>query len=260
MNNFTKKDLKILYVEDDTIIRVEFAEILNRMFNSVKTAPNGKIALDIYNDLLENEDAIDLIISDVNMPIMDGLHLLEEVRKIDKKIPFIFTTAQTDISYLQKAISLNISEYLIKPIKIKELQTKTTEIFDNLFLEKSYHYREQKLTKYTEVIDDVAIISKTDKHGIITYANDSFYEISGYEKNELIGTNHNIIRHPNMKEEVFETLWTNIKQGKVWRGNIQNRAKNGDSYYTSATIIPVFDETNIEIVEYIGIRFLISQV
>ena len=95
-------------------------------------------------------------------------------------------------------------------------------------------------------------ISKTDTKGICTYANDSFVQVSGFSREELIGKNHNIVRHPDMPPWAFEDLWKTIKSGHPWRGIVKNRAKNGDHYWVRATVTPIIE--NHDIVGYISLR------
>jgi PAS domain S-box-containing protein len=95
-------------------------------------------------------------------------------------------------------------------------------------------------------------ISKTDTRGMVTYANDDFVEISGYSREELVGQNHNLIRHPDMPAWAFADLWQTIKDGHPWRGIVKNRAKNGDHYWVVATISPIFE--NDKIVGYLSLR------
>jgi aerotaxis receptor len=89
--------------------------------------------------------------------------------------------------------------------------------------------------------EDRAIISTTDLKGAITYANDDFIEISGFSREELIGKNHNIVRHPDMPPEAFKDLWDTIQSGKPWRGIVKNRCKNGDHYWVDAYVTPVYE-------------------
>ncbi len=83
------------------------------------------------------------------------------------------------------------------------------------------------------------IVTKTDLKGAITYANESFVSISGYTRDELLGQNHNVVRHPDMPPEAFEDLWATIKAGQPWRGLVKNRAKNGDHYWVEAFVTPI---------------------
>lgn len=83
------------------------------------------------------------------------------------------------------------------------------------------------------------IVSRTDLKGIITYGNDTFVDISGFSREELIGKNHNLVRHPDMPPQAFAWLWDTIKDGRPWRGIVKNRRKNGDYYWVDALVVPV---------------------
>jgi PAS domain S-box-containing protein len=85
------------------------------------------------------------------------------------------------------------------------------------------------------------LITRTDLDGRITYANAAFVEVSGYEHDELIGANHNIIRHPDMPPEAFADLWQALKRGDSWQGVIKNRRKDGDHYWVRATVTPIVE-------------------
>ncbi len=99
---------------------------------------------------------------------------------------------------------------------------------------------------------DGLIVSSTDLKGIITYANRTFCEISGYSKEELIGANHNIIRHPDMPRAAFEDLWNTISAGRDWEGIVKNLRKDGLYYWVYTFITPIKDGD--EIVGYSATR------
>lgn len=115
------------------------------------------------------------------------------------------------------------------------------------------------LEQYRHAVDVSAIVSKTDLAGMITYVNDEFVRISGYAKEELLGTGHNVLRHPDMSPKVFEKMWTTILNKQVWQGTIKNRAKDGSAYYVKASIIPILDDED-RILEFIAIRQDITQI
>jgi len=96
------------------------------------------------------------------------------------------------------------------------------------------------------------IVSRTDLKGIITYANDTFIEISGFSQDELIGKNHNMVRHPDMLPEAFAWLWETLKEGRPWRGIVKNRCKNGDYYWVDALVVPILK--NHQIIGYMSVR------
>lgn len=96
------------------------------------------------------------------------------------------------------------------------------------------------------------IISSTDLSGVITYANRKFCEISGYSKDELIGKNHNILRHPDMPKAAFQELWDTIKASKEWSGLVKNLRKDGRYYWVYSHISPVYEGN--EIIGYTAAR------
>ena len=87
--------------------------------------------------------------------------------------------------------------------------------------------------------EDAVIISHTDERGMITYVNEDFVRYAGYDKDELIGAPHNILRHPDMPAEAFRDLWATVKAGVPWQGIVKNRCKNGDHYWVYATVTPL---------------------
>ncbi len=86
--------------------------------------------------------------------------------------------------------------------------------------------------------DTDSIVSMTDDKGIITHVNENFLRVSGFTRNELIGTSHNIVRHPDMPPEAFADLWNSMKAGRPWTGIVKNRRKNGDFYWVHANVTP----------------------
>ena len=88
---------------------------------------------------------------------------------------------------------------------------------------------------------DQQLISVTDTRGVIVYANDIFCEIAGYDKEELIGKNHNIVRHPDMPKAAFNDLWSELKFGNHWQGMVKNRCKDGRYYWVNAYVTPMFE-------------------
>ena len=114
-----------------------------------------------------------------------------------------------------------------------------------------------ELKQFSDALDESAIVSKSDLSGKITYVNDRFCEISGYNREELIGKQHNIVRHEDTDSEIFKILWETIQAKRVFRGTIKNRTKSGSSYYVDTTITPLLDIDG-EIIEYLSVRYDIT--
>ena len=108
----------------------------------------------------------------------------------------------------------------------------------------------------TEVPEHELIISRTDLKGNITYANETFCEISGYTLDELLGKSHNLVRHPDMPKSAFEDLWQTIVSKKQWKGVVKNLRKDQGFYWVEAIISGVYK--NGELVEYKSLRTPVS--
>jgi len=117
-------------------------------------------------------------------------------------------------------------------------------------------YNESQFLVETNVPEDELIISRTDLDGNITYANETFCEISAYSIAELLGKSHNIVRHPDMPKSVFKDLWNTIKEKKQWKGVVKNLRKDKGFYWVEAIISGVYK--NGELIEYKSLRTPIS--
>lgn len=108
-----------------------------------------------------------------------------------------------------------------------------------------------------DIMDATSLISQTNLKGEILSVNEKFLEYAKYSEKELIGSPHNIVRHPDMPKEVFKEVWATIGRGKMFRGIIKNRAKDGTPYYVDAVIAPVMGR-NGKPSRYIGVRYDIT--
>ena len=113
--------------------------------------------------------------------------------------------------------------------------------------------KNNKLSKLVESYDKNVIFSKTNIHGVITDVSNAFCDISGYSKKELIGKQHNIVRHPDMPSSLFKDIWKTLKSNKSWEGDIKNLRENGSYYWTKAVILPDLDKYG-NLIGYYAIR------
>ncbi len=100
--------------------------------------------------------------------------------------------------------------------------------------------------------DGKLIVSRTDIKGFITHANQAFVDMSGYTREELIGANHNILRHPDMPAVAFKGLWDTVEKGEKWQGFVKNLRKDGTYYWVKATVIP--NIRNGQLMGYTSVR------
>lgn len=153
-----------------------------------------------------------------------------------------------------------IGETIASLVKLIDMQEKEKSDFCPLkrlapLIEKSSYKNFERFSKkeneYILDSDDV-LISATDKRGVITFANDTFYKVAEYDFGDLVGRPHNVIRHPHMPKTAFADLWETVKSGQMWQGFVANKSKNGRLYWVKANVFPILN--NNEIVGYISVR------
>ncbi|OUR74160.1 hypothetical protein A9Q76_01355 [Arcobacter sp. 31_11_sub10_T18] len=152
-----------------------------------------------------------------------------------------------------------LNYFEVNELNTYELQKEINEIFEVEFasLLKLYSQNEDKLENqlkhFYNLVNQYIIMSSTDLIGNITQVTDAFCEASGYSREELIGQPHSIVRHPDMKDTLFQELWSKIQTGESWQGEIKNLKKDGSSYWVDAKILPTFNEDNV-VVGYDAVR------
>jgi PAS domain S-box-containing protein len=124
--------------------------------------------------------------------------------------------------------------------------------------QKKFNAALKELTDIQYALDESAIVAKTDADGKILYVNDTFCEISQYSREEIIGNTHRIVNSGYHSNEFFKEMWSAISNGKVWRGEIRNKAKDGHYYWVNSTIVPFLGEDG-KPYQYISIRKDVTQ-
>lgn len=248
------KKSTLLYVEDEEILRNEISTLFESFFKEVIIASNGEEALEIFKN---RQNDIDILLTDINMPKMNGIELITQVRDIDQKIPILVCTAFNDSDILIRAIKLNINDYIIKPIQMMTTLKICNKILTNRNNELLIKKQIKELNDLKSVLESENFIIETSPDGTIEYVNDLICTASGYEKEELIGQTNNILKHPDTSKEFINNLWNTISSGKTWHGKIKNLRKDGNTFYVKTTILPIFDE-NQNIIKYLSTGFLIT--
>ncbi len=265
MNTISKKEtietsnnLTLLYLEkDENLIKLN-VNIINSYFKSLIIAKDEKDAINKCKT-----SKIDFILINIDTPKLNIENLIKELMKTNENILSIVLSKENTIDKLLKIMSLDIDAYILEEINKSNFEKALDKLMNKYLLNKENYQNKNKLftlDQYYNVVNSSIIISKTDKKGVITYANDNFCNISEYSREELVGQNHNIVRHPDNSKEMYKNLWDTISQRKEsWTGIIKNLSKLGKTYYVKSTIKPIFD-LNGEVIEYIGLRNNVSAV
>ena len=215
------KNLKVLYVEDDEIARENGLEYLENYFEHIYEAENALIALKLYE-----EHKPDIIITDIQMPKLDGLEFVKRIRKKDKKCQIIVMTAFSDSEYLFKAIELGLVKYLVKPVKESEFDEALKLCIESIDSERSnivafsneveYDYYNQTLVSNGEIVKlrtkEIQLLNLLVKHKTryVTY-----YEIENY-----------VWQESAMSKDALKTLIKNLKS-KLPKESISNLTGTG---------------------------------
>jgi len=230
------KNLKVLFVEDNENIRVSVVEMLESFFDDITVAVNGEDGFDKF--IAAKDKNFDLVITDINMPKLNGLLLSKKIREIDPYMPILIFTAFTETNYILEGIDIGVDGYLEKPLDIDKFAIYIKKILKNIDNTCEKNFDDDCLLK---TISENIILSKTDLKGVITDVSDAFCKISGYTRDELIGQPQNIVRHPDMPNETFVYMWSVIQKGDTWEGEIKNLKKDGGHYWVYATTTPDYD-------------------
>lgn len=237
------KPFRILYIDDDEILLEYYATILREAGMEVETlsAPLEGLAL-------LHKFKPDVVILDVYMPGCSGPELAQVIRQDDAwaMMPIVFLSTERDLSHQLAAMDLGGDDFLEKPVEAGHLvsavtarakrarwTTRLNKDLDNVLRENRFQLA---------TMDQHDLVSTTDITGRITSVNEKFCDISGYSREELLGQNHRILKSGYHSASFYDDLWSTISQGKVWRGTVCNRKKNGDEYWVESTIVPFLDD------------------
>jgi len=248
------KNLKILYVDSD-ITNVQNIQnlFLNFFITDLTIEDDASSALSLYK-----KNNFDLVIVNLDRYTQNSFNFIKNIKYIYNEQVCIIITELDNKDHLIKAIELRVHYLLDKPIQSNIFEKIIKECYIEINQNKAALLSNSLLVQYKHAIDSRSILSKTNIKGEITYANNLFYKISQFTKEECLGQNHNILKHPDMDMAVLKKMWETIQSKKEWRGIIKNKSKDGKEYIWDSLIIPLLDTHN-NIIEYIGIRHDITK-
>lgn len=166
-------DISLLYVEDETEIRNAVAEALNRRVKKLYLANNGLEGFEIFKN--KNPD---IIITDIKMPVMDGLEMAAQIKSINKCTPIIVTTAYEESEFFHKSIEIGINNYVVKPVNMQKLWEIIEETAHRIVLEKKVNEQRQCIDSLINVRDDIVIMIESKYLNLV---NKTFLDFFGFE-------------------------------------------------------------------------------
>ncbi|MDQ1266050.1 MAG: hypothetical protein QG635_1202, partial [Bacteroidota bacterium] len=232
---------KAMVVEDDKASRLYAVTLLKKLISNIYEAENGKEGLELFHKIKP-----DIVISDINMPYMSGLDMLQQIKQINPKIQVIITTALENKENLHEAIELGINQYIVKPINKESLIRSVNTIINNIRIERELKEQESYIRTLSNAVENSSsMIMLLDKEGLIEYVNPKFLEITGYQRDELIKHSPEILKNDENDLDIYHQYLSEIFNSNSWNGEFQNRKKNGEPFWVYATISPIKNDEGV---------------
>ena len=231
---FERGAIDVLAVDDQRDI-LELSELFLERFEDNLNVDTTTDPEEVTDLLVEGD--FDAIVSDYNMPVMDGLELLDEVRQIDEDFPFILYTGKGSEEVAAEAVNLGATDYFQKEAGTNHYQMIAARIIDAVDGYRSAKEREV-YESIVENSDNPIVV--TDSESNILYVNDAFEEVTGYSEDEILGENPNMLNSQVHDSETFAEMYESLKAGEVFEiEDMTNVRKNGEEYLHDQHLIPV---------------------
>jgi len=229
---------QIIVVEDDEGLNKLIQKSLRRAKFDCFGVLTGADAIAI----VKKEPNIVLLI-DQQLPDMDGTDLVRNLINNAHDIIFVAMTGHGDEKVAVEMMKLGARDYLIKGFDLTEILPMVFKrVFSEIKTENKLVQAEEELKKLGAAVQQSPVsIIITDCEGCIEYVNPKFCNLTGYSKQEVIGKNPNLLQSGTASPELYKNLWKTILSGKEWRGEFQNKKKNGEVYWEDALISPIFN-------------------
>jgi len=245
------KELTLLYVEDNKEARESTLNILKEFFDNIILGIDGQDGLEKFQ-----QNHIDLIITDINMPKMNGLEMLQAIKEIKSDVISLVFSAYNESSFFVDSIKLGVEGYLLKPLDFEQFIGMLSKVTQKIKAQKAL----QQLGQYKDIVESSAIVSILGVDNKVKYVNDAFCKVSGYTREELVGFDYHVVTHNKQEQSVSHDIWKTIQQEKrTWKGITKNISKGGDAYYLDSTIKPILNLDG-EIQEYMAIRYDVTAI
>lgn len=209
--------IKILLVTVDKSLCEEISRVVRSSgYTNVFIANSAHEGMKLYLEWRPH-----ILLSDSVLIDMNGIKFLEEIKKRDQDIPTVLITYPNSVNIFLEAIEIGVEGYIFKPLNPSRLLGTLNKFIKQIRIQQDKEKATKLLEEYKRAIDAGSSVTKTDPTGVITYVNDLFCNLIGYGKEELIGKQHNIVRHPNTSKLVYTNMWKTIKNKEIWRGRIK---------------------------------------
>ncbi|HEY4744026.1 MAG TPA: PAS domain S-box protein [Desulfuromonadaceae bacterium] len=254
--------LAILYAEDEADARELLSSVLTMKYPDVRLhlAETGQMGLELFRAHRPG-----IVITDINMPMMDGIQMSGEIKALEPETVIIALTAHSDTKYLLNAIEIGINHYVLKPVDYGHLFAIIDKSRDMIMLEQRVKRQSAHIRKLSRAVEQsTSMVMITDADGTIEYVNSKFAELTGYTADEVRGNTPHILKSDATSPEQYGELRRAIVSGKEWHGKLLIRKKNGETFWAAISASPILDEAGaithfVAIIEDITARMRTEQ-
>lgn len=257
----TTERIHLLTVDDEEAIRCGIAAFFEDSGYRVSEACDGQHGIDLIR-----QSRPDIVITDLRMPHMDGLELIDAIATEFENLPVIVLSGTGVLADAIDALRRGAWDYLTKPIQdLEELEIMVQRSLERARLitenrtyqnnlEVLVEKRAAQLRKLTTAVEQSAnSVLITDIQGVIEYVNPRFCTVTGYQADEVVGRKPNILKSGKTPDTVYQNLWATVSAGKEWRGELINKRKDGSFYWDLCSIAPIRNDAG-EITNFVSIK------
>lgn len=243
--------LAVLYVEDDSNALDIVLSVLESRYPRVTffTADNGHAGLIRFQ-----EQRPQIVITDICMPILGGMEMAATIKSMAPETILIATSAYSETGYFIRAIEIGFNHFVLKPLDYEQLFAAMDRAIGFVTLSRQVRAQQEHIVKLSRALEESPnSVVITDLAGTIEYVNPKFSELTGYSSREALGRNARFLKSELTPPEVYTDLWSTIRAGREWRGEILNRRRNGDQYWELVSISPIHDAGGT-ITHYVAVK------
>ncbi|MFH0708790.1 MAG: ATP-binding protein [Pseudomonadota bacterium] len=243
-------DISTLYVGTQK----DHLELLGLYLSKIVVVPDESEAL---KELTQND--YDCLIIDDGMALEKSLEFITRIKSVKKSILSVIFSSNPSQRNLLTAIDISLTNLVLLPLTPSMIEDMAKKLHFASLSNRQMVKKNLLLNQYKNALDSSLNISKTNRYGVITYVNDHFCQLSGFEANEILGQTHLLFKHPDTTKEQMIDLWETISSKRVWHSTITNKTKSGKTFYTDTFVIPLLNEYH-EIEEYMDMRIDVTAI
>lgn len=231
--------IRVLLIEDDAG-DAQLTKVALRQAKDVSFEVTWAESLAQAKEILKTVD-FHIMLLDLSLPDSNGLDTIIKAKKLALHLPIIVLSGHGDTNLELEALKIGATDYVIKGTHLNDL----TRVIRYGLLRGELEETNRKLAEahldldLLHTLDSATIIAETDLHGRLSFVNAQFCHISGFREEELLGQTHKIMSSGVHSKEFYLHLWSRIKSGRAWSGEICNRRKSGELYWLQAIILPI---------------------